>query len=139
MATHSSSCLENPMDRGAWRATVHGATESDTTEHACIPAHGSARQAFSNAVLWAFGPDASFCWRLHVDRGITATSLVCTHWMPRSASPLGCGDPIHLQTLSHIPWGSKSPPVGTLYPHPSPCPPPHNPLEQSLQSQAALT
>ena len=23
MATHSCSCLENPMDRGAWRATVH--------------------------------------------------------------------------------------------------------------------
>ena len=27
------SCLENPMDRGAWRATVHGVTESGTTEH----------------------------------------------------------------------------------------------------------
>ena len=27
------SCLGNPMDRGAWRATVHGATkESDRTE-----------------------------------------------------------------------------------------------------------
>ena len=26
------SCLENPMDRGAWWATVHGITEeSDTT------------------------------------------------------------------------------------------------------------
>ena len=24
------SCLENPMDRGAWWATVHGATESQT-------------------------------------------------------------------------------------------------------------
>ena len=24
------SCLENPMDRGAWRATVHGVTESRT-------------------------------------------------------------------------------------------------------------
>ena len=25
------SCLQNPMDRGAWQATVHGVTESDTT------------------------------------------------------------------------------------------------------------
>ena len=27
------SCLENPMDRGAWWATVHRVTESDKTEH----------------------------------------------------------------------------------------------------------
>ena len=25
-----SSCLENPMDRGAWPATVHGVTKSQT-------------------------------------------------------------------------------------------------------------
>ena len=37
MATHSSilaweSCLENPMDRGDWQATVHGVSkESDMT------------------------------------------------------------------------------------------------------------
>ena len=29
LAAHSSqSCLENSMDRGAWRATVHGVTKS---------------------------------------------------------------------------------------------------------------
>ena len=28
------SCLENSTDRGAWRAAVHGVTESDTAEHA---------------------------------------------------------------------------------------------------------
>ena len=26
------SSLENPMDRGPWRATVHGVTESDMTQ-----------------------------------------------------------------------------------------------------------
>ena len=25
-------CLENPMDRGVWRATAHRVAESDTTE-----------------------------------------------------------------------------------------------------------
>ena len=29
MATHSRySCLKNPMDRGAWWATVHGVTKN---------------------------------------------------------------------------------------------------------------
>ena len=33
MATHSSILAWRiPMDRGAWRATPHGVTESDTTE-----------------------------------------------------------------------------------------------------------
>ena len=31
------SCLENPMDRGAWRATIHGVAKTMyATEHARI-------------------------------------------------------------------------------------------------------
>ena len=30
MATHSSICQENPMDRAAWQATVHGIAKSRT-------------------------------------------------------------------------------------------------------------
>ena len=38
MAAHSSVLVWRiPMDRGAWRATVHVVAESDMTEHAPIP------------------------------------------------------------------------------------------------------
>ena len=33
MATHSSIAAENPMDRGAWRAMVHGVAKSQSDEH----------------------------------------------------------------------------------------------------------
>ena len=34
--------LENAMDRGAWWATIHGVTESDTTEHIRMRTHTGA-------------------------------------------------------------------------------------------------
>ena len=30
MENHQDSCLENPMDRGTWQATVRGLQKSDT-------------------------------------------------------------------------------------------------------------
>ena len=32
-----NATLGNAMDRGIWRATVHGIAEWGMTEHACIP------------------------------------------------------------------------------------------------------
>ena len=34
-----NSCLESPMDRGAWWATVHGVTELDTPEQLTLSLH----------------------------------------------------------------------------------------------------
>ena len=36
---HQYSCLKNPMDRGAWRATVHGVAELDSAEQLSTHTH----------------------------------------------------------------------------------------------------
>ena len=51
------SCLENPMDRGAWWATVHGATKSQTRlKRLSTHTHCSRRQSFLGSwkmvILW---------------------------------------------------------------------------------------
>ena len=48
------SCLENPMDRGAWQAAVHSFTESGTIE-----ATQHARMQAPKA-LYDFRPDTSW-------------------------------------------------------------------------------
>ena len=40
------SCLENPMDRGTWQATLPGVSESNTTD----TAHASLCNAVSNGL-----------------------------------------------------------------------------------------
>ena len=45
------SCLENSMDRGAWRATVRGVTESDMTERLSKHARKYASLGYILAVL----------------------------------------------------------------------------------------
>ena len=62
-ATHSRSCLENPHDSGAWWTTVHGITESNTTEvteHACIITYIPKWQnAFEYVVTWLYDTHSS--------------------------------------------------------------------------------
>ena len=43
--TFQYSCLENSMDRGAWRATVHRVTQSDTTDRLTF-------SVFSLFIMW---------------------------------------------------------------------------------------
>ena len=57
------SCLENPMDRGAPRATVHGVTESDTTEQltlslSCVYAKGTRKEAYNFIIFICLFPPA---------------------------------------------------------------------------------
>ena len=56
-----SSCLKNPMDRGAWQATVHGGhKESDTTEHthyAMLPSYEAIPASQFVIDFFHHGPD----------------------------------------------------------------------------------
>ena len=71
------SCLGSPMDRGAWRAPVHGVLrvrrDSQVTNHSTsrtleplltAPCDG-------NHSVAPPGPQSSWCW----------ASTVCTHWL----------------------------------------------------------
>ena len=44
------SCLENPMNKGAWRATTHGVTKSNTTEWLSACTHTSSDIPLFNTV-----------------------------------------------------------------------------------------
>ena len=52
------SCLENPMDRGAWRGTVHGVTKSQTNIHTyahtytCTHAHTHTHVCVRHCAGW---------------------------------------------------------------------------------------
>ena len=53
------SCLENPMDRGAWQARVHGvAEESDMTEHTHCTSEGRPDHVTSKYATLVY----SWCW-----------------------------------------------------------------------------
>ena len=74
------SCLENPMHRGAWRATVHGVAESDTTEWLKL-SHSSwglkHYPTFSHTMKFPIPTPIWFCWAKR-KRFCSQVSLWCS-------------------------------------------------------------
>ena len=50
------SCLENPMDKGAWQTTVHGVAKSDTTE--LLTTHTHTYMVTDILSSWHTSPDS---------------------------------------------------------------------------------
>ena len=46
------SCLENLMDRRAWRATVYGFAKTEVTEHTCTDIFQSLKNKFDNTSVY---------------------------------------------------------------------------------------
>ena len=98
-------CLENPMDRGAWWATVHEVAKlSDTTEQSCIHFHDPTTQKFSSVQFSRSVVSDSL-----QHQGLQHTRLPCPSPTPRAGSsscPLSwrCHPTISSSVVSFSSW-----------------------------------
>ena len=67
MATHS--CLENPMDRGAWQATIHGVSESRT----------QLKQLCTHICDINWSKQAESCWLVGQETHSSSNVWISTH------------------------------------------------------------
>ena len=97
MAAHSFSCLENPMDRGAWGATVHGVAQIQTqlkwlSMHSCT----------ATSETWQLNPNVYlFLEKLIFTLLLKGRVAVTQCLSPQNANPVEC--PVASPDLASLP------------------------------------
>ena len=81
------SCLENSTDRGAWRPTVHGVANSQTTEQPTLS--------------WVTGTNVVYC--IHRAQAMILWTPNCSIFLTSFASP--SHDEVFLHFLLMLQWG----------------------------------
>ena len=99
------SCLENPMDRGTWRATIHRVPKSQTQPKRLSTQriHKDKKSLEGNSSLWTFC-DLWFVWMCYSLRGTAREGLSLG-----SCSAL-------CRALGHVPKLPVPPPWRIYYP-----------------------
>ena len=83
-------CLGNPMDRGAWRATVHGATKGSVTEQQYISLF-----ILRNWFTWSWRLVKSKIWPGMWNAGVLGRSCSSSSKASAGRIPLSLGEVSH--------------------------------------------
>ena len=102
------SCLENPMDRGAWWATVHGVTESQT-RLSDLAQHHVTRWLNDDGDFW-------FLLCLTLGRALTQSLRAPSPHMTQCLRRAGITAILWVKTLQVLTLGSTVSPVSTCCP-----------------------
>ena len=101
------SCLKSSMGRGAWEATVHGVTESNMTEHACM------HLIIRKSLYLVYSHSDSLVYLLAPSTGRVVSSGPSTGAVAPANSARGQPQPSDEDTLvqraEHIPAGKRTP------------------------------
>ena len=91
------SCLENPMDSGAWWATVHRVAESDTTERLHSLTHWPSGFPYFVQFKLKFCSKELMIWA-------TVSSRSCFCWLYQASPSLAAKNTIDLISVFTIWW-----------------------------------